>query len=404
MENPTSLGRRDFLLAGVTSSASSRLLAQETPPKRLRYGIVGSGLRALGTHMPFLNGFVPEVQIAAIADITPEALEKGRSACPGAATYNDHKRMLAEHPELDAVVVVIPNYLHAQVTLDALEAGKHVLVEKPMATRLADADRMISVAAQRKLVLQVGMQARYNEVFRRMADLIREGAIGDVELIVGSLFRGDWNPNSWRYTDPVTGKRTNWRYLTRTAGSSLLEDGIHELDVIHWLAGRDPVRIQAHGGNNVLKDRETIDHAGLLVEFAGGAKLDFSYTTFTPGVTNREILRLFGAKAEMSFEGAWYNARGQGEIVIRPYQRGSGAKAERIAVPYLRPDEEKWGEGGPVDPGSVRQHRAFVQSILKGTPVRANGAVGRDAVHISLAAERSLRTKRALRWDEVEAL
>src|SRR5205823_14265139 len=97
-----------------------------------------------------------------------------------------------------------------------------------MALRLADADRMIDAAKRKNRVLQVGQQSRYSEAYGRMHELIGQGAIGDLHYIFGSLFRGDWFAGSWKYTDPVTGKKTNWRLLTKTAGSALLEDGIHE--------------------------------------------------------------------------------------------------------------------------------------------------------------------------------
>jgi predicted dehydrogenase len=403
MNHSFSIGRRRFLVAGLANAASSALDAQsqEHGAKTIRYGVVGCGTRSVLHHLPFVKRCVPEVEVAALCDITPEALERARAIWPGAATHTDYRRMLAEHPEIEAVVVVIPNYLHAEVAVAALEAGKHVLVEKPMAIRLTDADRMVSAARKGNRILQVGMQARYSEVLRRMSQLIREGAIGDVEFVFASLFRGDWNPRSWRYTDPATGRKTNWRFLTKTAGSSLCEDGIHELDVIHWLVGAEPVRIQAQGGNNVLKDRETIDHAGLLIEFANGAKLNFAFTLFTP-VRSNEVFRVYGSKAEMSFDGDWWTSQGAGEIVIQSYS--PAVKADRISVPNLRRDEAAWSKGAPFDAGTARQHREFVKSITTGAPVFVDGKTGRDAVHIALAAERSLRTGQILRWNDEEDL
>ncbi len=400
-------GRRDFLIRGVAGAASfavaADLHAQTKPARRLRYGVVGSGNRSRNFHLPILKNYVPEVEIVALCDITPEALQGGLQVCGGAtAGYSDYQRMLAEHPDLDAVIVILPNYLHADYTVRALEAGKHVLVEKPMATHLADADRMIEAARQKSLVLQVGQQSRYSAAYRRMAELIRQGAIGDLEMVFGSLFRGDWNPRSWKYTDPKTGKQINWRFLTYTTGSSLLEDGIHELDVIHWLVGAQPRRIEAQGGNNVYRDRETIDNAGLLIEFANGVRCTFTYTLFTPRVPNSRMLRLFGSQAEMYLE-PHREKEGQ-DIVIHRY----AGQTERVFVPYRLPEEEKFWKGdrgnGDSDIETYRQHRAFMDSITSGTPPFASGGVGRDAIHISLAAEHSLRTGRVVPWEDEEML
>jgi predicted dehydrogenase len=400
--SPRIVSRRNFLAVGLGGAIAA--LAPAQIGRRMRYGIVGAGNRGRNTHMPILRRHVPEVEIAAICDITPANLQTALNANPGAKGYSDYRRMLAEEPGLDAVLVVVPNFLHAEVALAAMEAGKHVLVEKPMALSLADADRMIATGRKKNRVLQVGLQSRYSEVYARMAQMIREGTIGDVSYMFASLFRGDWNPKSWQYTDPATGKSTNWRFLTKTAGSSLLEDGIHELDAIHWLVDCDPVWIEAQGGNNVFRDRETIDNAGLLVRFSNGAQLTFGYTIFTAGKASyTRLVRIMGSKAEMRLEGT----RGKFEIVLAPYDSPNAVKEQRIPVSDQRADESFWAESGKsidFDVETYREHRAFLNSITTGAPVHADGKVGRDAIHISMAAERSLRNGRIYKWNEEEGI
>ena len=399
------LGRREFLAtaaAGISNFALNGGRASAAPASSVRYGIVGSGNRSRGSHLPILRRLFPDIQITALCDITPENLDRGLKIC-GSATkgYADYRQMLEEHPELDAVLVIIPNYLHAEITVAALKAGRHVLTEKPIATHLADARRMIETAEKQKKILQVGLQMRYSLLFSRMAELIRQGAIGTPELVLGTLYRGDWNPRSWQYTDPLTGRSTNWRYLTLTEGSALLEDGIHELDVIHWLVGAEPARVQAQGGNNVYVERQTIDNAGILIEFTNGVRCNFAFSLFTPGAPDHSILRIFGSQAEMTLA----RENGKQFIVINHYR----AKSERIEVPYLLADEEAaWQQAFPEKPvgfgdtNTYREHKAFLRSITTGTPPFADGKVGLDVAHISLAAERSLRTGRPLSWDDPE--
>ena len=393
------IDRRKFIAASVAGAA----YAAQAGAKRVKYGIVGAGNRGRNTHLRIATHYLPEVGVAAICDITKENLDQALSAAPGAKGYADYRKMIESEPQLDAVIVAIPNFLHAEVTLAALNAGKHVLVEKPMAIHLADADRMMREAESRHRVLQVGLQARYGTVYERMAQLIKEGAIGDVELIQANLFRGDWNPQSWRYRDPATGKETSWRFLTKCAGSSLCEDGIHELDSILWLAGSTPTLVEARGGNNVLKDRETIDNALLTIEFASSARCSFSYTVFTPGIRDFRMFRFFGSKGEMSFGvGIEEELRGTGNSTVSVQRYRS--QPERIAVPRLTPEEEaSWKEeAGAVstDIESFREHKKFLASIVNNAPVFADGQVGKNAIHVSLAAEHSLRTGKALRWSE----
>src|SRR5208283_4045352 len=166
-------------------------------------------------------------------------------------------------------------------------------------------------------------------LFRRMAELLRQGAIGDLELVFAALFRGDWNPKSWKYTDARTGVSTNWRFLTYTAGTSLMEDGIHELDVIHWLVNAQPKLIQAQGGNNVFRDRETIDNAGVLIEFSNHVRCNFGFSLITPEVPDGRVLRFFGSKGEMT-----YRQEPDGQyVVINPYR----GQTQRIPVPFNQP-------------------------------------------------------------------
>ncbi len=397
--------RRTFLAAsiGAMSGLAAGAGAQDTGTKKVRLAVVAAGNRSRNRHVPVIRKHFPQVEIVAMADVTPEVLKQGLQAA-GSSTigYDDYRKMLAEQRgNIDAVLVVTPNFLHAPVTVDALEAGKHVLVEKPMATHLADADRMIAAARKNRRVLMLGQQSRYSTTYHRMAQLLREKAIGDVEFVIGSNMRSDWSPQTWRYTDPKTGKRARWRDLTYCTGSSLMEDGIHQLDVIHWLVGAAPKRIQATGGNNVFKDRETIDHAGLLIEFANGAKCTFVLTLFAPGLPNSRMMRFLGSEAEMDTES---EPGGGQNIVIRRYR----GKTEKIPVQAATADEQQRMNLDATamrgDMATIRLHDAFLQAVASGEEPFASGKVGRDAIHISLAAERSLRTGRVIDWQQEEGL
>jgi predicted dehydrogenase len=402
------LTRRKFLDSGLAGAAGLLLTASNpmpasAKPRQWKFAVVGTGARSRGSHLPILRDYFPEIEVVALCDITPENLHAGVAAYgKPVAAYSDYNKMLAEHPELDAVVVVVPNFLHAPVTIAALEAGKHVLTEKPIATHMADATKMIETAMKQQRILEVGFEMRYSLLFHRMADLLQQDAIGDVELVFAALFRGDWNPKSWKYTDPRTGVSTNWRFLTYTAGCSLMEDGIHELDVIHWLAGARPKLIQAQGGNNVYRDRETIDNAGVLIEFSNQIRCNFGFSLFTPGSPDGLIMRFYGSRGEMTYR----RERNSQFVFINSYH----GKSETVEVPYSQPGEEEvWNDllarngSNPMandnEISTYRLHRAFVKSLETGEPPFANGEVGRDAIHIALAAEHSLRNGQIVAWD-----
>ena len=258
------IDRRNFL-AGVASA--SALYAQGEKPIRL--GIVGTGNRGRA-HIVAIKALPQQFQIVALADPTPGSLDLAATLVPGAKTYSDYQKMLAEQKDLDAVIVITPSFLHADITVAALNHSLHVLCEKPIATRIEDANRMIDAAKKSGKLLYIGFQKRFVPAHAKLHELAAAGAIGKIEFISANLFRGDWNPLSWKYTDPKTGVATNWRYLTHTQGSALLEDGIHEMDILNWIVNDRVAYVTATGGNNVFKQRETIDHAAMMVEYESG--------------------------------------------------------------------------------------------------------------------------------------
>jgi predicted dehydrogenase len=181
-----------------------------------------------------------------------------------------------------------------------------------------------------------------------------------------------------------------------------MEDGIHELDVIHWLVNAQPKLIQAQGGNNVYRDRETIDNAGLLIEFANSVRCNFGFSLFTPGAPDGLVMRFYGSKGEMTFR----REMDAEYVVLNPYH----GKTESIEVPYYQPGEkEVWNAllrrrySDPMsydnEISTYRVHREFLKSLETDAAPFADGEVGRDAIHLALAAEHSLRTGQIVAWD-----
>src|SRR5215472_12606400 len=177
-ETKMRLNRRTFVLgAGATAALS----AQTNPQRKLRIAIVGAGHRSWA-HIQVLKA-LPDFEVVALADITPENLDHAASLIGGhPALYSDYRKLLEEQ-KLDGVIVITPNFLHSEVTVAALSHGLHVLCEKPMATSVDDANRMIAAAAKHGKTLQIGQQNRYNPLYMKMVELTREGRIGDIGFV-----------------------------------------------------------------------------------------------------------------------------------------------------------------------------------------------------------------------------
>ncbi len=280
------VSRRGFLgtTAKVTGglsilSGSNRIVSGSVQGDRVRLGIIGIGGRARA-HISALNG-IDACEITALCDIDPDHLQNGVDQVKGAkpATFRDYTKLL-EQPDVDAVAIVTPNQLHKEMTIRALEARKHILCEKPMGITMEDCDEVVAAAKKSRYLLQYGMQLRHTPTFIKVNELVQGGTIGNIRYAWISDFRRDIRE---LYKDRVVERTKNWRYFQDTSGGMLLEYSIHRLDLMNWWMNSKPVMISAFGGHNVWMDRETIDHAGLLVEYANGAKATYGMALYSVG-------------------------------------------------------------------------------------------------------------------------
>jgi predicted dehydrogenase len=380
--------RRSFLLAaGATAIAAAQGDQQPIP-----IAIIGTGNRALA-HLSVLKS-LPGYKVVALADPTPENLDRAATMTPGATTYSDYRKLLAERKDIDAVVVITPSFLHAEVTVAAFERGLPVLCEKPMATTIEDANRMIEASKKANKLLYIGFQKRLVPITSKMHDLAAAGEIGQIQMVSGHLFRGDWNPRSWKYTDPKTGVSTNWRYLTKTEGSALLEDGIHEIDCLNWMIGGRVARVTASGGNNVFKDRETVDHVATIIEYESGVKFSFELSLFAPnaGPEGRKMV-LIGSEGVMYPE--------EGRIAIR--KRGANNVRYVEATDNTPKSVLSNAVGSAADNETYKQYLLFAQSLKEGKAPLVGPESAKTTVKIVLLAEKSLREHRIMNWNDLPA-
>jgi predicted dehydrogenase len=384
--------RRSFLKSAAVSAFAGASAMQAQSEKPIRIAIIGTGHRAWA-HLAVLKA-LPGYQVVALADPTPENLDRGASLAPGAKTYSDYRKLLSERNDIDAVVVITPSFLHAEVTVAALGRGLPVLCEKPMATSVDDANRMIEASRKAGKLLYIGFQKRLVPVTAKMHELIGAGEIGNVQFVSANLFRGDWNPQSWKYTDPKTGVATNWRYLTFTEGSALLEDGIHEMDSLNWMVNSPVARVMASGGNNVFKQRETIDNAAIIVDYESGARLSFDFCLFgqNAGPSSRRMV-IIGSEGVIQPE--------DGKVAIR---KRSGGPVRYIETRDTTPKEATAGGiGSAQDAETFQQYLLFAQSLRSGKPPAIAPEDGKTAIKLMLLAEKSLRAHRVMNWSDLPA-
>jgi len=207
-----------------------------------RFGLIGYGL--WGRHHAAAIVKAPGAELAAIACGDGASAEAARAAFPDVPLHTDYRELLARD-DIDAVDVVVPNHLHCEVGVAALEAGKDMLLEKPMALTVAECDRLIETARRHDRVMTIGHEFRLSTQWGALKEIIGRGDIGDPLYANVSLFRFPYRPG--------TGA---WRYEPDKVGSWTLEEPVHFFDSLMWYfePWGDPLSVLSVGS---AKGRDT---------------------------------------------------------------------------------------------------------------------------------------------------
>ncbi len=210
-----------------------------------KVGVIGAG--AMGKNHIRIYSEMQGVELAGIADIDRELVE-GLAQQYGTRAFTDHNELLKEG--LDAVSIVVPTRMHRQVATDAIEAGSHVLVEKPRADTVENADAIIEAAEEKGLHVMIGHIERFNPAVIKLKEIIDSGLLGKI-VSISTTRVGPYNPR------------------IRDVGV-ILDIGVHDIDVISFLYGRHVNQVYAVAGADIhsFEDHATI-HMRLDHEFSG---------------------------------------------------------------------------------------------------------------------------------------
>lgn len=250
----------------------------------LRLGIVGAGAVTQVAHLPVLKKLKP-VQVVALADgdVVKASALATRFGVPFA--FEDIEEML-ERTQLDALLVCTPNHLHESHVLEGLSAGLHVLVEKPLATTVAGAERIKAAAEKAGKLVMVGMSHRYRSDVQAVRSFVEKGALGTVESV-----QAVWH--TFRPSRAVLG----WRERRAEAGGgAMLDLGLTVLDLSLWLLGNPtPVRVSTNLDRPV--NERAVEQAGsAFVHCDSGASISIDVNWRHVGPGERFEVGLRGTK------------------------------------------------------------------------------------------------------------
>lgn len=292
------------------------------------------------------------------------------------AIYEDYRAMLAtEKPEI--VTIATESGLHPRIAIDCLEAGCHVICEKPMALSTYDADAMIEAAKKAGKKLAVCFQNRFNAPVQRLRSAYEAGRFG---RMLHGMVQIRWNRNEAYYAEAP------WRGTWAQDGGTLMNQCTHGIDLLQWMMGEDAVRVQA-ATRRFLRPIEAEDFGAAIVEFASGAVGMIEGTADVYPTNLNETLSLFGEKGTAVIGG----------LAVNRMETWRFADADQAGDP-----ESAVLDPNAKDPPTVYGfgHAALfadvVDAIESGREPLVSGEKGRKALEIILAIYESQKTGRAV--------
>lgn len=324
----------------------------------IRGAVLGyGGVSMMGkNHAEWMEG--SGIPLVAICDVNPERLEAARRDYPGARLYSDLDRLL-EEDEANLIVVVLPHNMHAEAAVACAEAGKHCVVEKPMCTSVADANRMIAAAEAAGTLLSVFQARRHDGDFLAIRELTQKGMIGDLFHIEASM--GNYGkPDDW------------WRSNKKISGGNLYDWGAHFLDWILELVPSSVDDVSGFFKSDYWTDVSNEDHTQAILRFKNGCVADLQVSSLAS--VPKPKWRILGTKGGIS-------AQWSGEITAYVDHRGHLAS---FAVP---PKPTDWGA----------YYQNIAAHLLRGEALEVKPEQARRTIAIMEAAEKSAATGKSVR-------
>ena len=349
----------------------------------LRVGVIGCGRAACDLHLPALAR-VRDAEAIAIADPDRTALERAGDRFGVPRRSEDYRELLADEA-IEAVCVAAPTHLHAEVGLAALDAGKHVFVEKPLALSLDECDLLVERATESGLTTMVGFNLRWHHHVRGARELIQRGELGELSLLSSAFM----SPSLLREVP-------SWRADPARGGGLLALQAVHHLDLWRYLLGQEIDEVLCGAS------RETGSGAGpgaaaVTARSAGGVRIAGAFCAVT-GQENE--FAVYGSEAWLRaslyrFDGVELMPREStgGDLGRQARRPGRFLSDLARAAPRLR-------RGGDFKSSYQAEWRQFVDAIRHERPTECGFEEGREVTRVLLAVLQSAEAGGAVRVED----
>lgn len=342
------------------------------PAASVRFGVIGCGVIAYWTHLRLLRK-LPGATLAAAADPDPAARERAAKLA-GVPTYAN-PAVLLERDDIDAVVISAPTPLHAELGMQAAQAGKHYYLEKPMASERADAEALCAAADAAKVVAALGFNRRFHPLCVQARELIASGRLGAVRAVLST------------FNEPLDAASTPaWKALRSSGGGVLLDLASHHFDLVPWLLADEIATVRA----DIRSRQSEHDEASVTALTQTGVPVQGYYSfraaraDFIEVILEGGTLRIDRHKPTLSLQVSRRLGYGVRSSFVAPQWETLRFQGMRA----LRPS---------YDPSYRAALLGFIDAINTRAPAGASLHDGRRNLEVVLACEESARTGGAAR-------
>jgi len=338
--------------------------------RKLKVGVIGCGSIARHRHLVEYHAH-EEVEIVAVCDVIQErALEMAEKF--GAAAYTDYQELL-QNGEVDAVSICTPNALHAPMSIRALQSGKHVLCEKPMATSLAEAEAMIEAAKAAQKKLMIAHNQRFVPSHDKAHELIQSGDLGRIYSFRTAFGHG--GPEGWS----IDGANS-WFFDKKQAFIGAMGDlGVHKTDLMRFLLNEEFTEVAAFIETSAKENTDVDDNAVFILKTESGI-IGTLAASWSYGAKEDNSTIIYGEKGILRLEDD------PDHSLIIHYTNG---QTVRQSLGGIQTNEE----GGQEDSEVITR---FITSILLDTVPPVNGYEGMKSLKVILGALESNKTKQII--------
>lgn len=369
------VNRRAFVSGSMAALASSQI--QAAPEQReIRTAFIGIGKR--GTTLTGQVLQQANVRVEAICDIDPTARDAALSLTrrDNPRSFTDYRQII-ELKNVDAVIVATPCYLHSEISVACLNAGKYVYCEKPLGITPEQVDNALKAAARSKVFLQIGQQLRYVQALRETIRKIHQDKIIGEPFVI----------KAQRHSPPVPSAaelaRPEWYKDVKRSGDLIVENAIHNLDVCNWVADSRPVSAYGHGKKYFPKPQPagTLMMDGFSVEYIYENDMHLDYSQLYMHPRALKVMRggqwyiIFGSKGSLDLtDGTLYSLDSAEPVqLLRPEDRGE--KENAMSEFYA----------------CIRENRKPVADIKVAATAALTAILGREAIY----------RRRSVTWQEL---